>query len=273
MSNRKTLRCLALLLSLLLLLSGCGSVKAEPEATPEPPKYSFEPELTVGELFRMGNEAYLSRDYEKAEACYLCAIERAEQTEEPDSGTEATLFRVRNNLVLTLLQLEKNEEAWKLSSELIALEAPDQTDHFGCILNHLVCAGATGRSAAEVLNELAHNGLYQPSVLDDLAVENPGIYMKLALGLVYNAMYIDMEDDAVEKLLGMSSAPPIPLLSAEDYDALIQYAEDRGASLMMILDILGNLQAQNAQTFGEEDPDITALIEYVDALLETKLEG
>ena len=175
--------------------------------------------------------------------------------------------------MLTLLQLEKNEEAWELSCELTALEAPDQTAHFGSILNHLVCAGATGRSAAETLDELTQEGLYQPETLEDLTKEKPGVYMKLALGLVYNAMYIDMEDDAVEKLLGMSSAPTLPLISAGEYDILIEYAEDRSASLMMILDILENLQAQNAETFGEEDPDIAALIEYVDALLEVKLEG
>ena len=270
MTNRKAVRCLALLLSLLLLLSGCGSAK-EPE--PEPPKYTFEPELGVVELFRMGNEAYRELDYEKAEACYRCAVERAEQEEQPDRSTEETLFRVRNNLVLTLLQEEKNEEAWELSSELVALDAPDQTDHFGCVLNHLVCAGATGRSAAETLDALTREGLYQRDVLEELAAENPGIYMKLALGLVYNAMYIDMEDDAADKLLGMSSAPALPIMTAEDYDTLIRSAEDREASLMLILEVLGSLQGQNVETFGEEDPDIIELMEYVNALLETKFEG
>ena len=339
---RKAVRIVSALLILMLLCSGCrtGTVeerrgttekseetkekteeteeKAEEteemtdadaaEESPGTTEKSEEPEVKIDSsvdadtAFELGNESYHSREYQEAEAYYRLAIEKQDDAERYCYGDMA------NNLVLTYLQLEKNQEAFELCHELLEKKAaPSKEDTYGYILNYMVCAHASGITAAEALKEAQELTGEDADGLKKHAEEDPGSYSKLMTALMYNAVYMDME----QKVLDPDFTPALPEVSAgKDWDMLKEEArkardvnpvesalnllqeegsfEDKFKQLLKenfskeedpvktamqveylvaLKEILVSANKDNKKIFGEDDPDLLELENYLDACM------
>lgn len=199
--------------------------------------------LNPWDAFALGNDAYEAGDYELAESYYRNAMK----------SDPYTLY-YRNNLGLALLQQEKNEEALEVFRALVQ-EGPDT---YGYWVNLLVAAQANGITAREIFDQ-AGGWDYLPA-LAAAAQAEPGIYTKILEAVYYNAAYMDMElppEDIDEHgfdyfALGVDPAMILILTAAGEQEQCFY-------NLLSIIDDM------NYTTYGEYDPDIQALLDYLAA--------
>ena len=267
---KKAVRVVSVLLALLLLCSGCGtstmekSTGAVKKSTEE--KVKIDTSVDADTAFELGNKSYQAGKYGEAQAYYQLAIEKQADAEKYCYGDMA------NNLVLTYLQLEKNKEAYELCHELLERkDAPSAEDTYGYILNYMVCAHANGITAVEALKQAEELTGSNLAGLQDRALEDPGSYSKLVTALMYNAIYMDME----QKILDPDFTPALPDVSAgKDWDKLKEEAAkaEEQSSLEGVLNTLleeGSLTEKietilDETFFKEEDPRQTeAQMEYL----------
>ncbi len=278
--NRIYSRAAALLALCLCLTLACPALAAG-QKNPLPVDTSALPVpidegLSYNLAFEYGNKSYLKGDYLKAESYYLLTIRKMTKM------ARYTYGDVGNNLALTYLQLEKNEEAYALCRCLLTENlAASAKEKYGYMLNYLVCAHACGISAAKALKEALDEGFFSFDDLSQDAQKDPGEYAKLFTGMLYNVVYMDMEGDVPggaasyayypsDRLSDLDSADLMEDLAAragkgEDGQAI---AEDMSKAeyLGFLQDVLEQANEWNRETFGQADPDIEALLVYLDAL-------
>ena len=118
---KKAVRIVSLLLVLMLLCSGCGTGTEEKSpgkaGKSKETKVKIDTSVDADTAFELGNKSYSSQKYQEAEAYYQLAIEKKDEAEQDCYGDMA------NNLVLTYLQQQKNEEAFELCHELLEKKA------------------------------------------------------------------------------------------------------------------------------------------------------
>ncbi|MBR6185870.1 MAG: hypothetical protein IKQ41_06360 [Clostridia bacterium] len=240
--------------------------------------------ITGTTAFERANECYLAGDYLNAESYYMFALKRISSSKRYTKGD------VCNNLVLTYLQLGQNDEAYALCRYMLeeGLAKTDR-DAYGYMLNMLVCAHAKGITAAEELKYAVENDLFSFSKLNSLSEEKPGMYRKLLVAMIYNAVYIDMEGGAADGAASYAFYP-IELVDGlvnadimEDIGAIldedggeISDAERNMADEMMsrrdylefLYDLLNTIDEANSEIYDTYDPDISALKKYLSALME-----
>jgi hypothetical protein len=171
----------------------------------------------------------------------------------------------------------------------------------------MVCAHATGITAAEALKEAQELTGDDLTGLKKRAEEDPGSYSKLMTALMYNAVYMDME----QEILDPDFTPALPEVSAgKDWDKLKEEAgssqdespvedvlkllleegslteklkqlleehlseeEDPVKTAMQVeylaalKEILVSANKHNNEIFGEDDPDLLELENYLDACM------
>ena len=272
---KKAVRIVSVLLVLMLLCSGCGTSTEEKSpgkaGKSKETKVEIDTSVDADTAFELGNKSYSSRKYQEAEVYYQLAIEKQDEAERYCYGDMA------NNLVLAYLQLEKNKEAYELCQELLEKKAaPSQEDTYGYILNYMVCAHASGITAVEALKEAQELTGADMTGLKKQAEEDPGSYSKLMTALIYNAVYMDME----QEILDPDFTPALPEVSAgKDWDTLKKEAgssqdENPVEDVLNLLLEEGSFTEKLEQLLeehfsGEEDPAKTAIeVEYLAALKE-----
>jgi len=192
---------------------------------------------SADDSFENGNSHYKDAYYENAECCYLTALNDSENL------LNYTENDVRNNLVLTRLQLEKNEYALRMASELVednpvsgASTTDDKKVSYGYIINLLVAAHANKLTAEKAFSDCSSVSLSDiEKDLTKLADDDPGEFVRFMTALVYNEQYMAMEE-----------------------------TEDK-AELNKITETLDKLNKKEKKTFDAYDEDISELKEYLSA--------
>ena len=200
----------------------------------------YDTDASAGYSFEAGNTCYKDGDYDYAECRYLVALNKSDDLDDLSDYTEND---VRNNLVLTRLQLEKNEYALRMASELVennpvsdASTTDDKKDSYGYIINLLVAAHANKLTAEKAFSDCSSVSLSDiEKDLTKLADDDPGEFVRFMTALVYNEQYMAMEE-----------------------------TEDK-AELKKITDTLDKLNKQEKKTFDAYDEDISELKEYLSA--------
>lgn len=277
----------ALLIACLCLGLFCPLALAEGNPLPvNVNKYptSIDVSITCNGAFEKANELYKAGDYLEAESYYLFALKRINNSKRYTKGD------VCNNLVLTFLQLGQNDDAYTLCRYMLEEDlAQTDRDAYGYMLNMLVCAHAKGITAAEELKYALDNDLFSFSHLDYQASEEPGTYKKLMIALIYNAVYMDMEASMADGGAAYAYYPKDMFYYLEFSDAMeelsILFGDMAGALgeseneiaenmlsrkdyLQFYVGVLETANEYNDETYDTFDPDITALIEYLNALME-----
>lgn len=278
-------RILALLLVLTLLLCGCSAPKkaesaqpkaespvteqkpaesanteesaepgepalAEEPAEPEEPEEDPLPEVFAAdwkEAFQLGNDAYDAEDWRLAEAYYLLAESFCE-------GEDYPLWDAKNNRGLALLQQGKGEEALAVYDDLLMQDKW----RYGYWMNYLIAGYADGKTAEELLESERSKNVLQGLV--NGVKKEPGTYQKLLYGVYYNIIYMDMEQaDSLtntDRYLPLEEYGNEIPLSAFDFSL----SEEQYAFFM---ELLGELDEMNIQTYGESDPELEELMNYL----------
>ena len=189
------------------------------------------------------SECYNARDSknEKAECNYLLALNNSL------SLSAYTKNDVKNNLVLARLQLEKNEDAFKMASELVSnkpikdgASEDELKNSTGYVINLLVAAHANKISKNSALDKVKNVTLTEvDSKLKKLADDNPGEFVRFMTALTYNENYIEMEES------------------------------DNKTNLERIQTSLDELNKKEKKTFDKEDEDIKELKEYLSAKIDS----
>ncbi len=256
-------------------------------ANPDEIPPGLDPDTDADDAFVRGNECYKAGKYGEARGWYVIALNRLLRADGA-SGASCTKGDVCNNLVLALLHLQKNEAAYALCRYTLENDlAPSRADRFGYMMNLLVCAHANGIPAAKEFRDALDGGYFSFSDLSDSAEESPGAFSKLLTGMLYNLVYIDAEREPydvaaadfylpgwrldgvygrelMEELALLTEGLPEP---AEDsLAAEISERLDRNTCLGYLREILVRADEWNLETFGEQDPDIGALLSYLTAL-------
>ena len=191
--------------------------------------------------FETGNSSYNDMDFEKAECNYLLALNNSL------SLSAYTKNDVKNNLVLARLQLEKNEDAFKMASELVSnkpikdgASEDELKNSTGYVINLLVAAHANKISKNSALDKVKKVTLMEvDSKLKKLADDNPGEFVRFMTALTYNENYIEMEES------------------------------DNKTNLERIQSSLDELNKKEKKTFDKEDEDIKELKEYLSAKIDS----
>ena len=240
--------------------------------------------LSCDEAFSRGNALYAEANWADAKQYYLLALQKIRQSK---LYYQEDVF---NNLVLTLLHLEENETAYDLSRYMLENQmGRTQQDRFGYMMNLLVCAHANGIPAVKELSDAAKKGYFKFSNLAGQEEKDPGAYSKLLTGLIYNVLYMDMEEDDVYR--GVASYHYLSQTEPEDLsmkDLMQQLAKLAGGRpdpkdektgtqvregisrtqyLEYVREFLFLLDEWNEETFDEPDPDIIELVDYLEALI------
>ena len=193
------------------------------------------------EIFESGNTYYKDGNYEKAECYYLMALNDTYYMSDYKEED------VRNNLVLTRLQLEKNEYALRMASELVknnpvadADDDDEKKDAYGYIINLLVAAHANELTAEKAFSDCSTVSLSDiEKDLTKLADDDPGEFVRFMTALVYNEQYMAMEQ-----------------------------TNDK-AEFKKISETLDKLNKQEKKTFDAYDEDINELKTYLSAKIDT----
>ena len=191
--------------------------------------------------FETGNSSYNDTDFEKAECNYLLALNNSL------SLSAYTKNDVKNNLVLARLQLEKNEDAFKMACELVSnnpikdgASEDELKNSTGYVINLLVAAHANKISKNSALDKVKKVTLMEvDSKLKKLADDNPGEFVRFMTALTYNENYIEMEES------------------------------DNKTNLERIQSSLDELNKKEKKTFDKEDDDIKKLKEYLSAKIDS----
>lgn len=191
--------------------------------------------------FETGNSSYNDMDFEKAECNYLLALNNSL------SLSAYTKNDVKNNLVLARLQLEKNEDAFKMACELVSnnpikdgASEDELKNSTGYVINLLVAAHANKISKNSALDKVKKVTLMEvDSKLKKLADDNPGEFVRFMTALTYNENYIEMEES------------------------------DNKTNLERIQSSLDELNKKEKKTFDKEDDDIKKLKEYLSAKIDS----
>ena len=191
--------------------------------------------------FETGNSSYNDMDFEKAECNYLLALNNSL------SLSAYTKNDVKNNLVLARLQLEKNEDAFKMACELVSnnpikdgASEDELKNSTGYVINLLVAAHANKISKNSALDKVKNVTLTEvDSKLKKLADDNPGEFVRFMTALTYNENYIEMEES------------------------------DNKTNLERIQSSLDELNKKEKKTFDKEDDDIKKLKEYLSAKIDS----
>ena len=191
--------------------------------------------------FETGNSSYNDTDFEKAECNYLLALNNSL------SLSAYTKNDVKNNLVLARLQLEKNEDAFKMACELVSnnpikdgASEDELKNSTGYVINLLVAAHANKISKNSALDKVKNVTLTEvDSKLKKLADDNPGEFVRFMTALTYNENYIEMEES------------------------------DNKTNLERIQSSLDELNKKEKKTFDKEDEDIKELKEYLSAKIDS----
>ena len=191
--------------------------------------------------FETGNSSYNDMDFEKAECNYLLALNNSL------SLSAYTKNDVKNNLVLARLQLEKNEDAFKMACELVSnnpikdgASEDELKNSTGYVINLLVAAHANKISKNSALDKVKNVTLTEvDSKLKKLADDNPGEFVRFMTALTYNENYIEMEES------------------------------DNKTNLERIQSSLDELNKKEKKTFDKEDEDIKELKEYLSAKIDS----
>lgn len=269
---------LSLCLCLSLVLSAEAELPVDISALPE----TVDQTLSCDDAFAKANECYQNGDYQAAEGYYLLALQKIDDSSLYARGD------VANNLVLTWLHLDRAADAYSLCRTTLQNGlAPSVQDQYGYMLNLMVCGHACGFPAVLVLHEAVEKGYFSFDELNDLAEEEPGTYVKLLVGMLYNAVYMDMEGDTALGVMDYSYFPADDFDSLDNADLVGRLSKQLGSDpdniseddlnvvlldlsrteyLQFLIDILQAANTRNSDTFGETDPDIEELIEYLDAL-------
>lgn len=239
------------------------------------------------DAFAKANSLYKDGMYKNAKSYYMLALNKAGG--KSDTYSEGDIC---NNLVLTMLQLEENETAYRLCRYMLEEQMAQSTeDRYGYMLNLLVCAHANGFSAAKELQDAMDRGYFSFWSLARLADDNQASFRTLMIDMIYNILYMDMEGDLYD---GAASLYYLPAetrerLSGDHRELIAELAAQTDGqadpaekaqrdkingtvSRKEYLGILGDLlhQVQEWQELSDEpeDLDIQALAEYLDVLME-----
>ena len=149
--------------------------------------------------------------------------------------------------MLARLQLEKNEDAFKMASELVSnkpikdgASEDELKNSTGYVINLLVAAHANKISKNSALDKVKNVTLTEvDSKLKKLADDNPGEFVRFMTALTYNENYIEMEES------------------------------DNKTNLERIQTSLDELNKKEKKTFDKEDEDIKELKEYLSAKIDS----
>lgn len=281
--NKKTLRCRAALLAACILMCALfGSAAADRslsdiiDLTDYPS--SISPGMLCDTAFSRGNDCYEKGKYEEARGYYVFALQKIEKSRTYHAGD------VCNNLVLTLLQLEKNVTAYELCRYMLEENlAPSVRERFGYMLNLLVCAHANGIPAARELSDALDEGWFSFDELLERADSEPRLYRRLLNAMIFNVLYIDLEGDAWDGASSLYYLPDGHFSGVTNMDLMEKLAEaalgglgERGSAeepeareyLEYVRSMLVKANDWNIQTWGAADEDITELIRYAEAKLD-----
>ena len=285
--KKRLSRALSALLIACLCLGLFPSALAEGNPLPvDTSKYptKIDVSMTCNSAFERANERYLAGEYLEAESYYLFALKRINNSKRYTKGD------VCNNLVLTFLQLEQNDEAYTLCRYMLEEGlAQTEKDKYGYMLNMLVCAHAKGITAAEELKYALDHSLFSFDDLVSLADGKPGEYKKLLVAMIYNVVYMDMEAGVADGGASYAYYPEDLFVGVENAELMEELAMLLGDSteelseadrdiaedmlskkdyLQFLLDILDEANEINDGTYDTYDPDITELTKYLSALME-----
>ena len=289
--KKNTARTIVLLLVLCLALSTAASTafaakKLNEIVDTDHYPVEIDTSLSCNDAFAKGNSQYKKGQYATAKSYYLLALKKVQQSDVYYKGD------VCNNLVLTMLQLEENETAYELCRFMLENKlAKNDQDLFGYMMNLLVCAHANGIPAAKELSDAMQKGYFRFKDLAAQKEKKPGKFTKLLTGLIYNVLYIDMESDAYAGAASYYYLPTDKFKSVSNNKLMQQLSKLAGGKaepqkeskrkeingkisteryLHYIRDVLENANQWNKDTFGEKDPDINELLEYLEALTSQK---
>lgn len=204
-----------------------------------PLSYSATDTETADSYFEKANSLYKDGDYTAAEGFYLFALNKK------DGLSKYKTDDVLNNLVLARLQLEKNEDALKMASDLVSrnsiYEVGEIKDAYGYLINLLVAmhANKLDLDDKDFLEKIGADLIETEGLLMSIADDDPGEFVHFMTAFIYNEKYIEMEKENG---------------SEED--------------LEYIMDVLNELNYRENETFGNYDEDIEELKTYLSAKLE-----
>jgi hypothetical protein len=204
-----------------------------------PLSYNATDTESADSYFEKANSLYKDGDYTAAEGFYLFALNKK------DDLSKYKTDDVLNNLVLARLQLEKNEDALKMASDLVSrnsiYDVGEIKDAYGYLINLLVAmhANKLDLDDNEYLEEIGVYLIEIEDLLMSIADDNPGEFVHFMTAFIYNEKYIEMEKENG---------------SEED--------------LEYIMDVLNELNYKENETFGNYDEDIEELKTYLSAKLE-----
>lgn len=238
--------------------------------------------LSCDDAFSKGNTKYKKGEYSAAKSYYLLALKNIKQSKIYSQG------EICNNLALAMLHLEENEAAYDLCRYILETrQTKTNQDRFGAMMNLLVAAHARGIPAAKELSDAASKGYFKFTDLVNQKKSNPGDFSKLLTGLIYNVLYIDMENDIYDGAASYYYFPQDTLKSVSLTDVMKNLSKMTGGKaeakdektrekvngettrkeyLKYIKNILKKANKWNKDTYGETDPDIDELLTYLDAL-------
>ena len=206
-------------------------------------------------FYEDGNTAYTSNDWALAEKNYRQALDKKYV-----SGEKITAKRIAdvvNNLSLTLLQEEKNEEAFSLITDAVQ-SFPEEGGYW---MNYLVAAQANDMTASDAIDRIS-----QFTVLEKLATaaeKKPGSNLPLLNGIAYNIMYMDMELGKADSVF--ADYPDTMLPGNAVYADELNWDKTLSTRYDGYDEILTEMQSKFKKAFGQTDSDLDALADYLNA--------
>ena len=238
--------------------------------------------LSCDDAFAKGNTQYKKGQYAAAKSYYLLALKNIKQSKIYSQG------EICNNLGLAMLQLEENEPAYELFRFILeSKQTKTNQDRFGAMMNLLIAAHANGIPAAKELSDAASKGYFRFSDLAGQQKNKPGTFTKLLTGLIYNVLYIDMENGIYDGAASYYYFPSDSLKTVKLTDVMKTLAKMTGGKaepkdeatlkkvngkttrkdyLQYIRNVLKKANSWNKDTYGQTDPDIDELLKYLEAL-------
>jgi len=229
---------------------------------------------TADQAFEAGNECYQEKEYSEAEAWYELAQRKQKDLDKYE------LWEVKNNLGLVKLQFQDNKEAFDIFCSILKLDSDgkndllpkDDTGKYGVMMNLLAAAhgcGIPARDALTALGEETEPGDAEGKLGLDIVElkmsvhDDPGKYSKLYSGITYNAIYMDIELDSEERRKHVFPYSEEGYLTEAKEMILRDYYHGGSHFINRSLDMLQDIQKSNEYYFGEKDPDIEDLTDYI----------
>lgn len=207
--------------------------------------------ITADDMFERANRLYGRKEYGDAEVIYTGLMERGEAAKVTDAD-------ILNNLALAQLQQEKNEEG--LATMRRIFETENANVHH--VINLLVAAHVNGIPSRTILDEGKARDLVMGIRVHSA---QPADYVKVRNAIAYNITYMDMELDESDTRFGSRFGALFPDSTGIPRSISTGWTS-REECLTALDEALGAMQSDEVKTYGQEDPDITSLISYFEAL-------